>query len=537
MFRQVELGAEMQTDFKRHWDKQKDTIQTLFLTEDRPLREVRQTLAEKHGFEASERQYKSQFETWGWRKNIPNVHMARMVKIRDRRRAEGKETCFSVGGFDVDPERIDRYAKRSSQKDESEQADAPPPEIKFRTPLGTPKLGEFQENSASVVRHATSDLDIFDQELFKHKNTIGVQASADVMAEPDAFDSEPAWLCDNSGAPASAPMVKSADLDSEDSSQGTWSSKRRKMNNARTAKSLSCPFRKRNPSRFNIRDHIACANTSFTDLSQVKKHVRIYHAPPKADGVERDDPEDGISREIETVLLSRKSTDGTNPPPDFQPPIEVEEITHSLLTSVKDLKPAIQGVIDDQTPDSDEMTDRGTSTGISIAIPNITEATMSGPAHVGPVPSVVPGSNTVVESAVVRAPLARVWHLIKLQDFAKFWSILKGSEEVVQGAAREAEVFKWTFADGSVYEVKQEEHSSINHFITYSIIGAEPALPYTSVTSTIRLHAVTSGEFADSTFVEWTATFSNDAELAVIQDAKYKRRDALKDLASAATKK
>lgn len=34
------------------WDKQKDTIQTLFLTEDRPLREVRQTLAEKHGFEA-----------------------------------------------------------------------------------------------------------------------------------------------------------------------------------------------------------------------------------------------------------------------------------------------------------------------------------------------------------------------------------------------------------------------------------------------------------------------------------------------------
>lgn len=43
---------------------------------------------------------------------------------------------------------------------------------------------------------------------------------------------------------------------------------------------------------------------------------------------------------------------------DFQPPIEVEEITHSLLTSVKDLKPAIQGVIDDQTPDSDEMTDR-----------------------------------------------------------------------------------------------------------------------------------------------------------------------------------
>jgi hypothetical protein len=51
-----------------------------------------------------------------------------------------------------------------------------------------------------------------------------------------------------------------------------------------------------------------------------------------------------------------------------------------------------------------------------------------------------------------------VWHLIKLQDFSKFWSALEKSDWV-KGASDEADVVKWTFKDGAVVEVKQEEHS------------------------------------------------------------------------------
>lgn len=77
--------------------------------------------------------------------------------------------------------------------------------------------------------------------------------------------------------------------------------------------------------------------------------------------------------------------------------------------------------------------------------------------------------------------------------------------------------------------------------------------------STIRCWAVTSGELADSTFVRWTSKFSSDADisehlrlrshrglglsrkktnisLGVVEDAKYKRRDALNGLAAAAAK-
>lgn len=71
---------------------------------------------------------------------------------------------------------------------------------------------------------------------------------------------------------------------------------------------------------------------------------------------------------------------------------------------------------------------------------------------------------------------------------------------------------KWTFKDGTELEVKQEEHSTINHYITYSIITAKPELAYTSVVSTIRCYAVTSGDHEGSTFIEWTGNFSSDAD-------------------------
>ncbi|PSR80114.1 hypothetical protein BD289DRAFT_75981 [Coniella lustricola] len=147
----------------------------------------------------------------------------------------------------------------------------------------------------------------------------------------------------------------------------------------------------------------------------------------------------------------------------------------------------------------------------------------------------IPTSTSVLESVVIKAPLAKVWHLLKLQDFDKFWSALSKSE-VVKDVSQETDIFKWTFNDGSVYEVKQEEHSAINHHITYSVITASPELSYSSVLSTIRCHAVTAGPHADSTYVEWSAHFSSDANAGVISDAKYKRIEALLDLEKAVTK-
>jgi len=142
----------------------------------------------------------------------------------------------------------------------------------------------------------------------------------------------------------------------------------------------------------------------------------------------------------------------------------------------------------------------------------------------------IPTSSGVRESAVIKAPLAKVWHLIKLNDFPTFWSRLNKSE-VVKGASPETDVVKWSFKDGTVLEVKQEEHSSIDHYITYSVISAQPALTYTSVVSTIRCYPITTGDSEGHTYVVWTGNFSSDASADVIEDAKYKRQEALADLA------
>lgn len=152
----------------------------------------------------------------------------------------------------------------------------------------------------------------------------------------------------------------------------------------------------------------------------------------------------------------------------------------------------------------------------------------------------IPTSTSLEESAVIKAPLAQVWHHIKLQNFSDFWSALTKSEHV-KGASEETDIVKWTFKDGHVLEVKQEEHSvslslrpchkatamdykyyflellltyqqSINHSITYSVITSQPALSYTSVVSTIRCFSITSGELEGATYVQWTGNFSSDAD-------------------------
>ena len=70
----------------------------------------------------------------------------------------------------------------------------------------------------------------------------------------------------------------------------------------------------------------------------------------------------------------------------------------------------------------------------------------------------IPTSTSVSESAVIAAPLAQVWHLIKLQSFPTFWSALSKAEEV-KGTSPETDIVQLVFKDVAKLEVKQDEHS------------------------------------------------------------------------------
>ena len=81
----------------------------------------------------------------------------------------------------------------------------------------------------------------------------------------------------------------------------------------------------------------------------------------------------------------------------------------------------------------------------------------------------IPTSTSVTESSVIAAPLAQVWHFIKLQDFHNFWSKIEKSHHV-KGVSPETDIVKWTFKDGTEQEVKQEEHSVRQILVFYHLL-------------------------------------------------------------------
>ena len=197
--------------------------------------------------------------------------------------------------------------------------------------------------------------------------------------------------------------------------------------------------------------------------------------------------------------------------------------------------------------------------------------------------SPVPTSTSIEESALIQAPLSHVWHFIKLQDFSKFWSALKSSE-TVKGANEETDIVRWTFNDGHVLEVKQEEHSvsrsyvanqktrlranlamqqedtdsaSVRPSTTTSHTRSSPRNPPSATAASSALSAAIPSPVASWQAQPWfngpatspampmpvsipDMSSSGGSKLTctpgVIEDGKYKRREALADLAKAAKK-
>jgi hypothetical protein len=105
---------------------------------------------------------------------------------------------------------------------------------------------------------------------------------------------------------------------------------------------LSCPFRKRNPRRFNVRDHHSCAMTFFPKFAELRQHIVKHHKrddpsaflcgrcnrdfPTRRElhhhqrlpreqmcEISDHDPESGVDGATSTKLLSRKRASGTSP--------------------------------------------------------------------------------------------------------------------------------------------------------------------------------------------------------------------------------
>ncbi|KAF9300943.1 hypothetical protein BGZ74_007319 [Mortierella antarctica] len=138
----------------------------------------------------------------------------------------------------------------------------------------------------------------------------------------------------------------------------------------------------------------------------------------------------------------------------------------------------------------------------------------------------------VVESRVIDAPIEIVWAKVRTVKL-DFWRAVD-HVEAHGGLGEVGSTRKITFKDGAIQEVKVVELSDLAHFVSYDFIEATPPVEFMSALHTITVRKVTAN---NTTFVEWSAEFSSDADLAVIEDSRYKRLEGLEDLAKAVHKK
>ncbi|KAF4983391.1 hypothetical protein FZEAL_1120 [Fusarium zealandicum] len=127
------------------WESLKTTIRTLYLEERKPLKEVMSIMADKYGFQATPKMYKTRFSQWGFVKNNTEDEVKRLLSMKFQRDAEGKVSEFVRNGKVVN---LGTYLKRKGVTEydliDFELPVDLPAHIRCRTPTPPPAPGYLQ---------------------------------------------------------------------------------------------------------------------------------------------------------------------------------------------------------------------------------------------------------------------------------------------------------------------------------------------------------------------------------------------------------
>eukprot|EP00937_MAST-01D_sp_MAST-1D-sp2_P008224 g8224.t1 len=109
------------------------------------------------------------------------------------------------------------------------------------------------------------------------------------------------------------------------------------------------------------------------------------------------------------------------------------------------------------------------------------------------------------------------------------WWPLVDSCVLVEGASAQqcGSTHTLGFKDGTTWTIQLREFSELRHTLSFDVIASEPALQVASALHSLSLTRVT---LDNTTFVQWTTDFTNDAGIAVVQDSRYKKLDAFTGL-------
>jgi len=142
--------------------------------------------------------------------------------------------------------------------------------------------------------------------------------------------------------------------------------------------------------------------------------------------------------------------------------------------------------------------------------------------------SLVPTACTQTESCVLNVSVQKAWDAFAHFKFNEISPNVVAAVEWTEGKAGElGSCAKVSYKDGSSWTVRFSELSEKHHRVCYELIQAEPSVSCTSVQGEIQLLRISQ---TNQTYLQWTTEFSNDADLVVIQDQKYKKQEAFEDI-------
>ena len=140
----------------------------------------------------------------------------------------------------------------------------------------------------------------------------------------------------------------------------------------------------------------------------------------------------------------------------------------------------------------------------------------------------VPVSCHQCESTVLPIPIDKAWGFMKNFQVAKALATrIKEAKFTSGGPGQLDSIIKIDYQDGAHWEIRVIELSDIKYSFGYQVISTEPAHQVTSIQGQITLKPITD---ENTTFVQWVTDFSNDADVNVIEDQKYKKLEFFSEM-------
>lgn len=141
-----------------------------------------------------------------------------------------------------------------------------------------------------------------------------------------------------------------------------------------------------------------------------------------------------------------------------------------------------------------------------------------------------PCGSTISVSAIVEKHIETLWNEIRVMNFAWMPHLQECTSTSEGDEIKIDDTRTLVFDDGTVQTVAIRGLDGYDHNAMWELLSSEPSVSFSGAVYSVHLEKVT---LTGHTFLKFTSEFSNDADVFVLMDQKFKLEDYLKHFTDA----